>query len=52
MEEAPTPLQEKNEEFNIDLESLEVPIEKCPMAESKNMFESFLIIGYDDLYYQ
>ena len=40
------------EEFNVDLKSLEVQIEKYPMAESKNMFESFFIIGYDDLYYQ
>ena len=50
--ETQKPSQEKNKEFNIDLKSLEVPIEKYPMAESKNMFESFLIIGYDDLYYQ
>ena len=50
--ETQTPSQEKKKEFNIDLKSLEVPIEKYPMAESKNMFESFLIIGYDDLYYQ
>ena len=50
--ETQTPSQEKKKDFNIDLKSLEVPIEKYPMAESKNMFESFLIIGYDDLYYQ
>ena len=39
-------------EFKVDLKSLEVEIEKYPMAESKNMFESFLIIGYDELYFQ
>ena len=44
--------QIKKEEFKVDLKSLEVQIEKYPMAESKNMFESFFIIGYDDLYYQ
>ena len=44
--------QNKEEEFTVDLKSLEVQIEKYPMAESKNMFESFLIIGYDDLYFQ
>ena len=44
--------REKAEEFKVDLDSLKVPIEKYPMAESKNMFENFLIIGYDDLYFQ
>ena len=43
---------EENKEFNVDLKSLEVPLEKYPMAESKNMFENFLIIGYDELYFQ
>ena len=47
----PKPSKEKKE-FNVDLKSLEIPIEKYPMAESKNMFESFLIIGYDEPYYQ
>ena len=51
MDSAKTPKINK-EEFNVDLKSLEVQIEKYPMAESKNMFESFFIIGYDDLYYQ
>ena len=41
-----------NKEFKVDLKDLKVEIEKHPMAESKNMFESFLLIGYDDLYYQ
>ena len=47
-------LKKSQEENNleINLKSLEVPIEKYPQAESKNMFESFHIIGYDDLYYQ
>ena len=40
------------DEFNVDLKSLEVPLEKLPMAESKNLFENFLLIGYDDLYFQ
>ena len=43
---------EDQKDFNVDLKSLEVPIEKLPMAESKNMFESFIITGYDDLYFQ
>ena len=42
----------ESNDLDVDLKSLEVTIEKFPMAESKNMFESFLIIGYDDLYYQ
>ena len=42
----------ESNDLEVDLKSLEVTIEKFPMAESKNMFESFLIIGYDDLYYQ
>ena len=51
MNPAPLPSQE-SKEFKVDLKSLEFEIEKYPMAESKNMFESFLILGYDDLYYQ
>ena len=51
MNPAPLPGKEQKE-FNVDLKSLEFEIEKYPMAESKNMFESFLILGYDDLYYQ
>ena len=39
-------------EVKFDLESLKVEIEKYPMAESKNMFESFLILGYDDIFFQ
>ena len=41
--------ENKNEE-KFSLKSLEVTVEKYPLAESKNMFESFLIIGYDDIY--
>ena len=48
----PAPPCQEQKEFKVDLKSLEVEIEKYPMAESKNMFENFLIIGYDDLYYQ
>ena len=43
---------QEQKDIKIDLKDLEVPIEKYPMAESKNMFESFLIIGYDDIYFQ
>ena len=39
-------------EFKVGLKDLKVEIEKYPMAESKNMFEAFLLLGYDDLYYQ
>jgi len=37
--------------FSIDLKDLEVKIEKYPMAESPNLLENFLIIGYEDLYF-
>ena len=38
--------------LGINLEDLEVKIEKYPMAESPNLIENFLIIGYEDLYFQ
>ena len=38
----------KEEKFNLN--DLKVTVEKYPLAESKNMFESFFIIGYDDIY--
>ena len=41
--------ENKNEE-KFTLEALKVTTEKYPMAKSKNMFESFFIIGYDDIY--
>ena len=41
--------ENKNEE-KFNLNDLKVTVEKYPLAESKNMFESFLIIGYDDIY--
>ena len=37
---------------HIDLKDLEVKIEKYPMAESPNLLENFLIIGYEELYFQ
>ena len=36
----------------VNLEDLEVKIEKYPMAESPRLIENFLIIGYEDLYFQ
>ena len=38
--------------LGVNLEDLEVKIEKYPMAESPNLIENFLIIGYEDLYFQ
>ncbi len=35
-----------------DLEDLEVKIEKYPMADSSNLLESFLILGYEETYFQ
>ena len=36
----------------VNLEDLEVKIEKYPMGESPRLIENFLIIGYEDLYFQ
>ena len=36
----------------INFKNLELPIEKYPMAESPNLIENFLIIGYEDTYLQ
>ena len=36
----------------VKLTDLEVKIEKYPMAESPNLLENFMIIGYDDIYFQ
>ena len=44
-------LQQK-EYPGVNLEDLEVKIEKYPMAESPHLLENFLIIGYEDLYFQ
>ena len=44
--ESPTPKD------SIDLENLEVKIEKYPMAESRNLMEYFVIIGYEETYIQ
>ena len=40
------------EDIGINLEDLEVKIEKYPMAESPRLLENFLIIGYEDIYFQ
>jgi len=36
----------------FDLKDLEVKIEKYPMAESPNLLEIFLIVGYEETYFQ
>ena len=36
----------------VKLTDLEVKIEKYPKAESPNLLENFMIIGYDDIYFQ
>ena len=38
--------------LRVELKDLEVKIEKYPMAESPNLIENFLILGYEDTYYQ
>ena len=38
--------------LRVDLKDLEVKIEKYPMAESPNLIENFLILGYEDTYCQ
>ena len=38
--------------FKVELKELEVKIEKYPMAESSNLIENFLIIGYEEIYFQ
>ena len=43
---------QKKEYPGVNLEDLEVKIEKYPMAESPRLLENFLIIGYEDLYFQ
>ena len=46
-------MKSQNKEYpGVNLEDLEVKIEKYPMAESPRLIESFLIIGYEDLYFQ
>ena len=42
----------KAENLGINLEDLKVEIEKYPMAESPRLIENFLIIGYEDIYFQ
>ena len=42
----------QKENLGIDLKDIEVKIEKYPMAESPNLIENFLIIGYEELYIQ
>ena len=37
---------------DITLENLQVKIEKYPMAESRNLMEYFVIIGYEETYIQ
>ena len=43
-------INENKNEGKFNLNDLKVTVEKYPLAKSKNMFESFLIIGYDDIY--
>ena len=43
---------QKKEYPGVNLEDLEVKIEKYPMAESPRLLENFLIMGYEDLYFQ
>ena len=38
--------------LRVELKDLEVKIEKYPMAESPNLIENFLILGYEDTYFQ
>ena len=42
----------KTEDLGVNLEDLKVEIEKYPMAESPRLLENFLIIGYEDIYFQ
>ena len=42
----------KTEDLGVNLEDLKVEIEKYPMAESPHLLENFLIIGYEDIYFQ
>ena len=38
--------------LRIELKDLDVKIEKYPLAESANLIENFLIIGYEDIFFQ
>ena len=39
-------------DININLENIQVKIEKYPMAESRNLMEYFVIMGYEETYIQ
>lgn len=45
-------MKSQNEDLGIDLKDLEVKIEKYPLAESPNLIENFLILGYEESYIQ
>ena len=38
--------------MDVKLKNLEIDIEKYPLADSPNLIDSFLILGYDEIFYQ